>query len=171
MSYGVHDLIRHNSWATAQVLAYCRDLDETALNAANPGTYGSILATMIHLVSAESGYLTRLAPQLGIERWSEEDPVSLDLLIERADMLAAWWESAFADGIDFERMGEGRGSDGAVFTMPFATLFTQAIHHGNEHRAQVCTILGALGLEPPEVSSWEYAIATGRMKVKDSNAG
>jgi uncharacterized damage-inducible protein DinB len=168
MSQGVHDLIRHNSWATAQVLAYCRDLDEFALNATVPGTYGSIVATMTHLVSWDSAYLSRLAPQLGIERWSEEDGVSLEILIERAAILATWWEAAFADGIDFDRMGEGSGPDGDVFTMPFSTFFTQAIHHANEHRAHVCTILGALGLGTPDVSSWGYSMATGLMKRKDS---
>ena len=40
--------------------------------------------------------------------------------------------------------------------------YAQAIHHANEHRAHVCTILGALGHEPPDVSAWGYADATGR---------
>lgn len=168
MSQGVHDLIRHNSWATAQVLAYCRDLDPAALNATVPGTYGSIISTLIHLVGAESSYLARLAPQLGIERWPEEGNVSLDVLIERAETLATQWEAAFADRIEFDRMGEGRGPGGTVFAMPFTTFFTQAIHHANEHRAHICTILGALGLEPPDVSSWGHALATGRMTLKSS---
>ena len=35
-------------------------------------------------------------------------------------------------------------------------LFLQAIHHGNDHRTHVCTILGARGLEVPDLSGWTY---------------
>jgi hypothetical protein len=42
------------------------------------------------------------------------------------------------------------------------------LHHANEHRAHVCTILGALGHEPPDVSAWGYAGATGRSWPKAS---
>jgi hypothetical protein len=36
---------------------------------------------------------------------------------------------------------------------------TQAVHHGNDHRTHICTILGAHGLEVPEFSGWEYVRA------------
>lgn len=52
--------------------------------------------------------------------------------------------------------------------MPAGIFITQALHHANEHRAHLCTILGALGQEPPDVSGWGYALDTWRMKVKDS---
>ncbi len=45
-------------------------------------------------------------------------------------------------------------------------FLAQAFHHASEHRAQICTILGALGHEPPDVSAWGYALATGRMTPK-----
>lgn len=41
-----------------------------------------------------------------------------------------------------------------------------AFHHANERRAHIFTILGALGRESPEVSSWDYVLATGRMTPK-----
>jgi len=38
-----------------------------------------------------------------------------------------------------------------------ATLvLAQAVHHGNEHRTHVTTVLGANGLDDPELSAWEY---------------
>lgn len=166
MRQGLHDLTRHNSWATMQVLTYCKDLDEPVLSATVPGTYGSIAATLVHLVGAEAGYLARLAPQLGIERWSEDDLASINMLIERAQILATYWEAALADGLELDRIGEGRGDNGDVFAIPFEIFLTQAIHHANEHRAHVCSILGALGHEPPDVSAWGYALTTGRSSLK-----
>src|SRR5262249_22660899 len=35
---------------------------------------------------------------------------------------------------------------------------------GSEHRGQICTILGALGHEPPDLTPWAYAFASGRMR-------
>jgi hypothetical protein len=56
-----------------------------------------------------------------------------------------------------------------VFAFRAGVDMTQALHHANEHRAHICTILGALGHEPPDVSAWEYALVTGRMTLKPAD--
>jgi hypothetical protein len=63
---------------------------------------------------------------------------------------------------DDERLDERLG-DAEVFAVRAGVFLAQALHHANEHRAHVCTILGALGYQPPDVSAWGYALATGRM--------
>jgi hypothetical protein len=35
-------------------------------------------------------------------------------------------------------------------------LMIQALHHGNDHRSQICSTLGALGEEVPELDGWSY---------------
>ncbi|MEP7105780.1 MAG: hypothetical protein ABI838_08035, partial [Chloroflexota bacterium] len=35
-------------------------------------------------------------------------------------------------------------------------FLVQAVHHGNDHRTHICSILGAHGLKTPELSGWEY---------------
>jgi len=35
-------------------------------------------------------------------------------------------------------------------------LLVQAIQHGNDHRTQICSTLGALGLDVPDLDGWEY---------------
>src|SRR5687768_545812 len=60
MGHGLHDLAGHNAWATAQVLAFCRGLDGPTLDATVPGTYGTIIETLRHLIDAEASYLFRL---------------------------------------------------------------------------------------------------------------
>jgi hypothetical protein len=55
------EAFRHNSWATRQLLAFCRDLSEEQLAASATGTYGSIPATFNHLVFSDGRYLLRLA--------------------------------------------------------------------------------------------------------------
>jgi hypothetical protein len=92
--------------------------------------------------------------------------VGLDVLAERAAMLGAVLERFLAGDWDDERLGEARGDQGEIFAVPAGVFLTQALHHANEHRAHVCTILGALGYDPPDVSAWGYAIATERMMPK-----
>jgi len=35
-------------------------------------------------------------------------------------------------------------------------LLGQALHHGDDHRAQICSTLGALGLDVPDLDVWTY---------------
>jgi uncharacterized damage-inducible protein DinB len=32
----------------------------------------------------------------------------------------------------------------------------QALHHGTDHRSQICTALTSLGVEPPFIDVWDY---------------
>ncbi len=166
MEHGLHDLARHNAWATSQVLNYCRGLDEPTLDATVPGTYGTILETLRHIIDAEASYLFRLTGAWSAHPWRGDDAVGLDVLAERAAVLATTWEQFLAGAVDTERLGEARGRTSEVYAVRVGVFITQALHHANEHRAHICTILGALGHEPPDVSAWGYALATGRMTLK-----
>ncbi len=169
MGHALHDLARHNAWATAQLLEYCRGLDEPTLHSTVPGTYGTIIETLRHILASEGSYLYRLTGEPSIRGWSPDDPVGLDALSERAALLTGTWEQFLAVEVDTERLGEARDSDTEVYAVRAGVFITQALHHANEHRAHICTILGALGHEPPEVSGWEYALTSGRMTLKTTN--
>ncbi len=166
VGHGLHDLARHNAWATGQVLAFCQQLDEPMLDMTVPGTYGTIIETLRHLIASEASYLHRLNGGQSPHPWRTDEAVGLDVLGERAAELAATWEQLLADEVDNERLGEARGDENELFAVPAGVFITQAFHHANEHRAHICTILGALGHEPPDVSGWGYALATGRMTLK-----
>ena len=166
MGHGLHDLARHNAWATAQILAFCEGLDEPTLQTTVPGTFGTISETLRHLINAEAWYLFRLTGAWAAYPWQEDEDVGLEVLAERAAVLAATWEHFLAGDVDSERLGEARGDTNEVFAVPAGVFITQALHHANEHRAHICTILGALGYAPPDVSAWGYANASGRMTLK-----
>ena len=168
MGHRLHDLFRHNAWATSQILEVCRGLDEPTLNATVPGTYGTIIATLRHFLDSEMSYLFRVSGLWPERPWQAGEAAGLAVLPERAALLATNWEQFLAGDVDTERMGEGRGDDGAVFAIRGGVFITQALHHANEHRAHICTILGTLGHEPPDVSAWGYALATGRMTTKST---
>ena len=166
MEHGLHDLARHNAWASAQVLAFCQRLNPPTLDATVPGTYGTIIETLRHLIDAEASYLFRLTGAWPERPWQAGERVGLDVLAERAAVLGTALEEFLAGDWDSEKQGEARGGTSDVYAVPAGVFLAQALHHANEHRAHVCTILGALGHEPPDVSAWGYARATGRATLK-----
>lgn len=165
MSHSLHDLFRHHTWATTQLLTFCQGVDEATLTATAPGTFGTLIETLRHLIDAEASYLYRLTGAWSAYPWPRDEPVGLPVLAERVALLATTLENFLAGEVDSERLGEARGDEGEVFAVRAGVFIAQAIHHANEHRAHVCTILGAHGIEPPDVSAWGYALASGRMTL------
>jgi uncharacterized damage-inducible protein DinB len=135
MSHALHDLIRHNSWATGELLQFCRTLDDATLNATVPGTYGTVIATLRHLIDSEMSLLFRLLGKESAYPWQRGEEVGLDVLAERAATLATTWEEFIAGDVDTGRPMQARGGDGVMYMVPAGIFITQAIHHGNEHRA------------------------------------
>jgi len=56
----------------------------------------------------------------------------------------------------------GNGGEGTPrpFALPTSVFVTQTLGHAAEHRAQVATILGGRGIEPPVLDAWVYAEET-----------
>ena len=71
-----------------------------------------------------------------------------------------------AGGVDGEADIVERG-EGWEFHSPLGFRLAQVIHHGTDHRSQVCTALTSFGLTPPEIDLWSYGEATGRTRGVD----
>src|SRR5947209_16816985 len=136
MGHALHDPVRHNVWATAQILEFCRGLDEPTLNATVPGTYGTILATLRHYIDCEMEFLYQLLGRESAFPWPFGEPVGLDVLITRAAQLATPWEDFLAGEVDGERPLAG---DTGNLTIPAGIVIAVVLYHGSEHRGQICT--------------------------------
>jgi uncharacterized damage-inducible protein DinB len=153
------EAFRHNVWANKRLIAFCRDLTSEQLAATTQGTYGSILDTLNHVVASDAGYLPR--PKIKRPEWAgdDHDIQGLDVLEARVDETAPLWERYVSDPLDAQHLLLlDEGAYEAQASIPVA----QALHHGNVHREQVCSILTSLGLEPPDLQVWAYAEETGR---------
>ena len=47
--------------------------------------------------------------------------------------------------------------DGSDSSAPLGIHLAEALQHGDDHRSQVCTLLTALGITPPEIDVWAMA--------------
>jgi len=168
MTDGLLESFRHNGWANLELIAVCKGLSDQQLSASATGTYGGILATIQHILDAEASYLGRISGQT--PEWAErvEQSTDLDELEGFARELDRTWEELIAGGLDAERALRWHSPyrDAGVETVT-GVLTAQTLNHGNEHRSQVCTVLTTIGVEPPELDVWSYAIASGRMTVSD----
>ena len=148
--------VQHHAWATARLLEAAESLTEAQLTSPVPHTYGSVLATLRHIVNADSFYLFTLANDV-LEQ-HDTDGMTLSALRAVASTLAGDWGEYLASGPN--PAGWRRDVDPSMCARD-ATVglrLAQALHHGNEHRAHVCTQFSSFGLEVPVVDAWTFGL-------------
>jgi uncharacterized damage-inducible protein DinB len=156
----LRDAYAHHVWASLRLLDTCLALSPEQLGTAVPGTYGSILETTRHLVGSDAWYLYRMSG----ERYPTIDEDQMDLPELRAAMErnGANWSELLAGDIDPEFLIVTRRDDGSETHAPMGIRLAQALHHGTDHRSQVCTGLTNLGVEPPGIDVWDFGAENGR---------
>lgn len=153
----LRSIINHHLWATQLLIDRCLELSPEQLQLSTPGTYGSIHATLDHLVQSDRGYQRRIMNEERMPQSAE--PLPLPTLRDEMARQASRWRELLdrVDGLDATMPAE-EWEDPPYPEIPHAVglFLTQAVHHGEEHRTHVRSILGAHGLEVPELSGWEY---------------
>jgi uncharacterized damage-inducible protein DinB len=152
MSQNLVALFRHNRWATRQLMAFCTQLTGAQLDYTAPGVYGSIRATLDHIVRNEENYTALLTD--GAWQPAPAAAEGLAGLAERGERVAAALiDLAAQDHTTHVLEGEWRGQP---YSIAAVIPLTQAIHHANEHRAQIATLLTLQGFNPPVIDAWAY---------------
>lgn len=157
------DVFAHHVWATERLIDECAALTPEQLAAPAPGTYGSIIDTFRHLVSSDGWYLSFFREQPA--PIDEEADVTLAELRSAITTNGAAWKELLAAGPDGEADIVEHG-DSWDFHSPLGFRLAQVVHHGTDHRSQVCTALTSLDLTPPEIDLWAFGEATGRTRVE-----
>jgi uncharacterized damage-inducible protein DinB len=157
------DACAHHVWATEKLIDACAALTPEQLRTPAPGTYGSIIDTFRHLVSADGYYLSFFREQPA--PIDEEAEVTLAELRSAITTNGAAWKVLLAAGPDGETDIVEHG-DGWDFHSPLGFRLAQVVHHGTDHRSQICTALTSLGVEPPEIDVWAYGEATDRTRAE-----
>ena len=154
--------LRHDTWATEQLIEHVRRLTSEQLQLTVPGTYGSIHKTLMHIVAANERYLRRFVPMDPVIDEERTPNASLDDMAAHLRKVQEAVEKLFA--------GEHVDPDAAIrdkrrnpadppLLITSWVLFNQFVHHGSDHRAQIGTILGANGLPTADIDVWAYGRA------------
>jgi uncharacterized damage-inducible protein DinB len=151
----LREIFRYHTWATLRLIDHCKGLPAEALRESAPGTAGTVLATLVHLVAAEQRYLERLP----VERPSRPlregmEPALADLRSIFAEQ-AKRWEALLDQGSELNvTMPAQRGWPDTHHAETL--LFLQCLHHGNDHRTHIGTVLGSHGRDVPDIDGWAY---------------
>lgn len=154
------EAFRYHRWANLHLLAVCAGLTAEQLELTSPGTYGTVKDTLLHIAGGEQRYVARLGgsepalnerdPFPGIQGITEILTRSSDELIELAANVQPdpGFTARFRD---------------ATYRLEPGIVLLQALHHGNDHRTHICTILGAHGIEYGDMDLWAYGEAIGAL--------
>ncbi len=155
----LREMFHHHAWATLTLIDHCNSLPPEPLHEAVPGTYGAILNTLTHLVGADQRYLDGLTGEPPESPIRPGEVLPLADLRRRFEMQVRRWEALLDRVEELDVTLPARGS--WPETRHAQNLFLlQAIHHGNDHRTHICTMLSVQGLEPPDIDGWSYWAAT-----------
>jgi uncharacterized damage-inducible protein DinB len=156
--------IEYDNWATEKLARFCVALSSEQRALTTPGTMGTVEATLIHLVAAKERYAAALRgtppPDDAIRETTTKDVAQV---VARAAKLSEWFRGFAKGDLDIEKMIDRRGADGSTQHMPMGILIAQFLHHGNEHRAQLGSIFGANGIEPPHYSAFNWGNELGKI--------
>lgn len=147
----------HHAWATDRIFDACADLTPEQLQEPVPGTYGSIIEILRHIVQADSFYLWVLTDGR-VTQISPTAQMGLDELRAAMASYTAEWTDYLTLDLDPDSAAIEHG-DGWEFHAPLGLRLAQVAHHGSDHRSQVCTALTGLGRTPPEIDLWAYGDA------------
>ncbi len=165
----VESLYQHSAWATERLIEVCKSLSDEQLDAIHDSTAGSIRATLVHTLSAEQYYLSRVTSHVSADRVQEGEEFPGFDVLKRAAQANGEALAAAAAAHTPDDVVPGRGSD--TFSDADASVFLlQAMNHAAEHRTQILSILTTLGHGPPafseQIDGWSWGHHSGAMRPR-----
>lgn len=155
----LREMFLHHAWATGTLFDVCAALPAAELQQTVAGTYGTVIATLVHLVAADQRYLEVMTGRPASAPIRERTEPLLATLSAAFEAQSATWQTLVDAASTLDVTIPARGPRPPA---PHAEdlLFVQAINHGNDHRTHICTILGARGVKVPDLDGWSYWSAT-----------
>ena len=145
-------LINYNYWARDRVLDAVDALSDEQFTSTVTSSFGSARDTLVHVLSAESVWLSRWKGEVRSGMLSASDYPT------RASVRKAWQEEEGKMRAFFETMtDEGltrvidyKAFNGEPYSNPLFQMLQHVVNHGSYHRGQVTTLLRQLGVAPPK---------------------
>jgi uncharacterized damage-inducible protein DinB len=143
-------LFDYSYWANGKLFQVLSQLTTEEFTQTVAGSYGSVRNTMVHILSAEWGWLDRCGgPQRGAALVASEYPTTASL-IDRWQQVEAFVREFLANlrDEDLDRAVEFSFGGGPKHSMRLGHLMHHAAIHGVHHRGQVALLLRTLGYTP-----------------------
>ena len=146
-------------WARNKLLGALETLEATQIaSSEHKGVYGSIHDTLAHLAVSEWLWLRRCKGESPMQLPKGSDYPTVEAVIE-------WWDIVHAEAMlylsmvrdtDLEEEITYTAPDGKVRTRKRWHMLLQVTNHQTEHRSQIATMLGTLGVDVPQTDLVVY---------------
>lgn len=154
----VERLYEYHYWATGRLFQVLEQLTPEQFARPVAGSYGSIRHTLVHVLSAEWGWLDRCGGPKRGERLKPDDYPTVEVL------RAAWnrveeYMRGFLAGLteqDLERQIEFSFGGGPKHAKPVGHLLYHGAIHAVHHRGQVSLLLRTIGVVPGDFDFLYY---------------
>ena len=161
------EFLKQNTMMNARLMDACETLSAEQLSATVEGTYGTISATLVHVVGGQDSYAHRFFDRERPERLEEDPFPGFQALRDRLAKTDAMLEEAALQADDGRTVRITGDDPEGSWDMAGGLLLLQAVNHATEHRSQIATILTQLGVEPPDMSGWRFFFDAGHMQDVD----
>ncbi|MBC6407626.1 MAG: DinB family protein [Rhodobacteraceae bacterium] len=146
----------NNAWANATVYSALADIGADALAAARPGFFGSLKATLNHILKVDEYYVDALE-QGGIGRsvfYTPEHETVADLAAAQAAIDKRL--TAFCASLTPEILAETRQTErkDGVVDEEVSALLLHLFQHQIHHRGQAHVQIGEAGIAPPQLDEF-----------------
>jgi len=145
-------MAQYNEWMNRRLYASCATLPPDELTRDRGAFFGSIQATLDHIVYGDLSWLSRFTgvpadpPALGVPLHA--DFTALRTAREALDRRLLAWAGDLADDWLRGTLTYTSQIDGLTRTVPRAVLATHLFNHQTHHRGQVTTLLSQVGIDP-----------------------
>jgi uncharacterized damage-inducible protein DinB len=151
-------LARYNAWANERLYDACALLPEAEVKAPRRAFFGSILATLNHILVGDRIWMSRLAGGdlvLPLNRILHDDLAPLRAAQRGQDKLLV----ELVGSIPASRLDESlsyRNTKGEAFANPYRLVLGHLFNHQTHHRGQVHDMLSQTAVAPPELDLIYY---------------
>ncbi|MET1046797.1 MAG: DinB family protein [Hyphomicrobium sp.] len=151
----VRTLARYNAWQNANIYGACENLSDAQRKENRGAFFGSIHATLNHILWADQIWLWRLGIGPGPAKRSIADGLTLfddwkELSNERRrfdDVIGDWSAGLDQQALDGE-LAWLSGATGRDMRTAKALIVTHIFNHQTHHRGQVHALLTGFGVKP-----------------------
>jgi len=152
---GLYD---YGYWANKKLFAVLAQLTPEEFIRPVAGSFGSIRNTMIHVVSAEAGWLERCGGPKRGPRLKPDDFPTVESVLQSAGRVEGNVRAFLANlqDEDLARSAEYVNDRGEKRSMLVGDLMQHAANHGVHHRGQVALLLRMIGHAPGDFDALFY---------------
>jgi uncharacterized damage-inducible protein DinB len=146
---------RYNRWANDRLYDACAALAPAAYHAARPSFFGSIHATLNHILAGDSIWLGRFTGRPATQITALNQILHEDFSALRAARAAKDAEIvSYCDALTADALRASftyANMSGQPFTDPLLPPLMHFFNHQTHHRGQVHGLLSHAGAQPPEL--------------------